>query len=171
MCRELGNKMIAAESMDGVACIAGAEGTAERAAKLFGAAWALRESLGHRQAPRVSALRETHQANTRSRVDEASWEAAWDEGRTMAFAEAIEYALSAEEPTSSVSEQASADTRPTLTRREKEVASLVLRGLTNRQIASELVVSEHTVHHHVTNILKKLDLRSREQVGSRLGDR
>jgi DNA-binding CsgD family transcriptional regulator len=156
--------MIAAESMDGVACIAGAEGTAERAAKLFGAAWALRESLGHRQAPRVSALRETYQATTRSRLDEASWEAAWDEGRTMAFAEAVKYALSAVEPSSPVSEQAPTGTRPTLTRREEEVASLVVRGLTNRQIASELVVSEHTVHHHVTNILKKLNLRSREQV-------
>jgi DNA-binding NarL/FixJ family response regulator len=57
---------------------------------------------------------------------------------------------------------------PSLTRREKEVATLVARGLTNRQIARELVVSEHTVHHHVTNILKKLNLASREQVVSRL---
>jgi len=46
---------------------------------------------------------------------------------------------------------------------------LVAQWLTNRQIASELVLSEHTVHHHVTNVLKKLDLRSREQVASRLG--
>ena len=35
------------------------------------------------------------------------------------------------------------------------------RGLTNRQIAERLVVSEHTVHRHVTNILRKLDLPSR----------
>ena len=34
-------------------------------------------------------------------------------------------------------------------------------GLTNRQIAERLVVSEHTVHRHVTNILRKLDLPSR----------
>ncbi|MDQ2672667.1 MAG: LuxR C-terminal-related transcriptional regulator [Actinomycetota bacterium] len=44
------------------------------------------------------------------------------------------------------------------------------RGLTNRRIASELFLSEHTVHHHVTNILKKLNLGSRQQVASRLSD-
>jgi len=59
----------------------------------------------------------------------------------------------------------------TLTLREREVALLVGRGLTNRQIAQELVLSEHTVHHHVTNILKKLNLSSRQQVASRLSDR
>ena len=53
----------------------------------------------------------------------------------------------------------------------REVAVLVARGLTNRQIASELVLAEHTVHHHVTNILKKLNLSSRQQVASRLTDR
>jgi DNA-binding NarL/FixJ family response regulator len=46
---------------------------------------------------------------------------------------------------------------------------LVTQGLTNRQIASELVLSEHTVHHHVTNLLRKLNLNSREQVASHLG--
>ena len=38
---------------------------------------------------------------------------------------------------------------------------LLAEGLTNRQIAERLVVSEHTVHRHVTNILRKLDLPSR----------
>jgi DNA-binding NarL/FixJ family response regulator len=48
-----------------------------------------------------------------------------------------------------------------LTRREQDVLALVSDGLTNRQIAERLVVSEHTVHRHVTNILRKLDLPSR----------
>jgi ATP/maltotriose-dependent transcriptional regulator MalT len=48
-----------------------------------------------------------------------------------------------------------------LTRREREVVALVAEGLTNRQIAERLVVSEHTIHRHVTNILRKLDLPSR----------
>jgi DNA-binding NarL/FixJ family response regulator len=41
------------------------------------------------------------------------------------------------------------------------VLCLVAEGLTNRQISERLVVSEHTVHRHVTNILRKLDLPSR----------
>ena len=48
-----------------------------------------------------------------------------------------------------------------LTRRERDVLRLVAEGLTNRQIAERLVVSEHTVHRHVTNMLRKLDLPSR----------
>jgi LuxR family transcriptional regulator, maltose regulon positive regulatory protein len=48
-----------------------------------------------------------------------------------------------------------------LTRREREVLALLADGLTNRQIAERLVVSEHTVHRHVTNLLRKLDLPSR----------
>jgi DNA-binding CsgD family transcriptional regulator len=48
-----------------------------------------------------------------------------------------------------------------LTPRERDVVRLLADGLTNRQIAERLVVSEHTVHRHVTNILRKLDLPSR----------
>ena len=48
-----------------------------------------------------------------------------------------------------------------LTPREREVLALVAQGLTNRQVAERLVVSEHTVHRHVTNTLRKLDLPSR----------
>ena len=48
-----------------------------------------------------------------------------------------------------------------MTPREREVLSLLAEGLTNRQIAARLVVSEHTVHRHVTNILRKLDVPSR----------
>jgi DNA-binding NarL/FixJ family response regulator len=50
---------------------------------------------------------------------------------------------------------------PAVTRRERDVLRLVAEGLTNRQIAAGLVVSEHTVHRHVTNILRKLELPSR----------
>jgi ATP/maltotriose-dependent transcriptional regulator MalT len=48
-----------------------------------------------------------------------------------------------------------------LTKRELEVLRLVAAGKTNRDIASELVVSEHTVARHVQNIFRKLDVSSR----------
>ncbi|HVL31888.1 MAG TPA: LuxR C-terminal-related transcriptional regulator [Solirubrobacteraceae bacterium] len=48
-----------------------------------------------------------------------------------------------------------------LTRRETEVLRLVADGLTNAQIAERLVVSPHTVHRHVANVLRKLGLPTR----------
>jgi len=48
-----------------------------------------------------------------------------------------------------------------LTSRETEVLRLVASGLSNREIASSLVLSEHTVHRHVANILVKLRVTSR----------
>jgi DNA-binding NarL/FixJ family response regulator len=53
-----------------------------------------------------------------------------------------------------------------LTRREQEVAVLIARGLTNRDIARQLVISERTVDTHVGNILSKLRLTSRAQVAA-----
>jgi DNA-binding CsgD family transcriptional regulator len=50
---------------------------------------------------------------------------------------------------------------PEVTPRELEVLRLLAEGLTNKQIAALLVVSEHTVHRHVTSTLRKLDLPSR----------
>jgi LuxR family maltose regulon positive regulatory protein len=48
-----------------------------------------------------------------------------------------------------------------LTPRELEVLRLVAQGLSNPAIAERLVLSEHTVHRHLANILGKLDLPSR----------
>ena len=57
-----------------------------------------------------------------------------------------------------------------LTAREREVAVLIARGLTNRQIAEELVISPGTVERHIANICNKLGYRSRAQVGVWAGE-
>jgi DNA-binding NarL/FixJ family response regulator len=56
-----------------------------------------------------------------------------------------------------------------LSRRELEVLDLVSRGLTNRDIAERLVLSEHTANRHVANILRKLGLSSRAAAASLAG--
>jgi ATP/maltotriose-dependent transcriptional regulator MalT len=56
-----------------------------------------------------------------------------------------------------------------LSRRELEVLDLVAQGLTNRDIAQHLVLSEHTVNRHVANILRKLGLNSRAAAASLAG--
>jgi non-specific serine/threonine protein kinase len=58
-------------------------------------------------------------------------------------------------------DQGSAPTAGVLSRREREVVGLLAAGLTNAEIAGRLVLSEHTVHRHVANILVKLGARSR----------
>ncbi len=56
--------------------------------------------------------------------------------------------------------------QPTLTAREREVAALVAEGLTNREIAERLVISERTAEYHVEQIRNKLGVRSRAQVAA-----
>jgi len=166
---ELGDKMVALSSLDGLSCISAAEGASERAARLFGAG----EAVGPDLISERDALRAPYLAMARSQLDEASWQGAWEEGRAMSMEQAIEYALSEEKPipsTSPAPKRPSADEEPHLTRREREVAALVARGFTSRQIASKLVLSERTVDNHVANILKKLSLHSREQIAARLAE-
>lgn len=56
-----------------------------------------------------------------------------------------------------------------LSARELEVLALIAEGLTNGQIADRLVLSEHTVHRHVTNLLRKLGLPSRAAAATLAG--
>ena len=58
--------------------------------------------------------------------------------------------------------------RPRLTPREREVARLIQRGHSNKEIASELHIEVATVKNHVHSILKKLEIRRRGEAVARL---
>ena len=51
-----------------------------------------------------------------------------------------------------------------LSNREAEVAELVSRGLSNKEVANQLFVTEKTVKFHLTNIYKKMNVKSRAQL-------
>ena len=167
--RELGSWSYGAFCLESFAGLAGARGQEARAARLWGAAEAVRTNIG---APRplddTVLLYESSMAAARAQLGEEAWEAAFAEGRTMSAEEAAEYALS--EKVAHVSERPRAGSGKSraLTRREREVADLVAQGLSTRQMAQQLVLSERTVDKHVANLLKKLNLRSRNQVAVRM---
>jgi ATP/maltotriose-dependent transcriptional regulator MalT len=75
----------------------------------------------------------------------------------MSPEQAIGYAL--EEP--EASRDGAPAARAGLTRREVEVLRLVAKGMSNGGVAASLVISEHTVHRHVANVLGKLGVSSR----------
>jgi ATP/maltotriose-dependent transcriptional regulator MalT len=175
LCRELGAKAGAADSLEWLACVSGAEGEARRAARLFGAAEALREALDIRMSPDERTLEEPYLLAARSQLDGGTWDELWEEGRAISMEAAIEYALSEEGPTTLASQapnRQAADARALyLTTREEEVVALVAKGLTNRQIAARLVIAESTAETHLARIFKKLGLRSRTQLTVWANDR
>jgi len=97
LCAELGDRMAVSAYLDGLACVVGTEGGAERAARLFGAAEALREAVGWHLFSEEEALKEPYLRTARSQLDEASLEEAWAEGRAMSFDEAVSYAMEKED--------------------------------------------------------------------------
>jgi non-specific serine/threonine protein kinase len=151
------------------AMLASSQGLLVRSARLWGAAEALSVTIGISLSPLERHHYGPYLAAARAQLDEDAWEAALAAGRTMTLEEAVEYALSetrSEATTSKPDGPPTGEQPPNLTRREREVAALVAQGLTNRQIASELMVSEHTVATHVRNVLKKMGLHSRYQIAS-----
>jgi predicted ATPase/DNA-binding SARP family transcriptional activator/DNA-binding CsgD family transcriptional regulator len=170
MSQQLGRKPTAINALEGMASLAGALGEASRAARMWGAAEVSRDVIGVVLAPGERALHTPYLTGARSRLGDEAWEEALEEGREMSLDQAAEYALSREgtdPPTIPVPHEPPAG-EPTdeLTPREREVAALVARGLTNRQVSAELGISERTAGNHVARILRKLGLGSRAQIAS-----
>jgi predicted ATPase/DNA-binding SARP family transcriptional activator/DNA-binding CsgD family transcriptional regulator len=161
-------------ALDALAGVCGQQGSVGRAARLWGAAEVLREASGLSQPPDDKRVLEPFLEAARSRLEKAAFQAAWEEGRAMTEEQAVAYALSEKEEQEAPKLVAVPEQQPPLadgpterlTAREQEVALLLARGLTNRRIALELSISEHTVANHVRKILKKLGLRSRTQISS-----
>jgi ATP/maltotriose-dependent transcriptional regulator MalT len=153
------------------AALAGAQGRAVRSARLWGATEVMREAIGTIFSPAERRAYGPYIEAARAQLDEAAWEKAYTEGKTMTLEQAIEYALSGEEEPPPSAAPAPEELPAVLTRREQEVAIFVARGLTNRQIAKKLVLSERTAEKHVANILKKLGLHCREQVVASMTER
>ena len=107
--RELGHKLDVVNCLEALAGAAGASGEDARAAHLWGAAEALREAIGSPPSSADRALVEPYLAEARSRTDEAAWLEAWTEGRSMAYEEAVSYAL--EGPVESVQPRVNQDTK------------------------------------------------------------
>ena len=114
--------------------------------------------------------RDGYIARSRAGLGDAAFGVAFDDGRAMTLDQAVEYALTdtaVTAPDAGGAGAGRAGAKPSpLTAREREVAALVARGLTNREIAAALVVTERTAETHVQNILNKLGFSSRSQVAA-----
>jgi len=91
--RELGNWAEGAYCLEGFAGLAGAKAQGGRAARLWGAAEALRKTISAPLSSEGRLLFERSMVATRAQLGEAAWEAAFAQGMAMAPEEAAEYAL------------------------------------------------------------------------------
>ena len=160
-------KMIAS-CLEGLADVVAAQGEPAWAARLWGAAEALREVIGVPIPPVERAAYERSVSAARAQCGEKAFAAAWSEGRTMMPDQALAAQGSVPMSTPTTTGQSSilpAKTTPPypagLTAREVEVLRLVAQGLTDAQVAEHLVVSPRTVNFHLTSIYGKLQVSSR----------
>ncbi|HET7486673.1 MAG TPA: LuxR C-terminal-related transcriptional regulator [Acidimicrobiales bacterium] len=141
----------------------------ETAARLLGAADAIRRSTG---APISPGARREYDA-TVAQLEEALGAEAFRRARSEGAARSIDELLreAMTPPAPAADRAALAGPGGALTRRELEVARLMAAGRSNKEIAAALVIAVGTAGIHVEHILRKLDLRSRHQVGDWARDR
>ena len=149
--------------LEGFACLAAARKEFERAVVLEALCEKLRESSGVGWRPDMRARVDRLLPAARDRLGPAATAKAEARGRAMTAEDGHNYCLEAY-ASAGDARRASSDKGPRLTRREEDVAALVARGLTSKQIAARLFISERTAETHVDRILTKLDFHSRTQI-------
>ncbi len=136
----------------------------ESAARLFGAAHALRLATGALLPPGGREEYERDVAGVRSDLGGPGFEKAWADGERRPLEGLADDAISPVPRSAPAAKTGFAGPGGVLTPREQEVARLIGRGHSNRQIADELVITVGTAGVHVEHILRKLDMQSRHQV-------
>jgi non-specific serine/threonine protein kinase len=146
------------------------EGGHEEAARLYGCLeqiWPLVgiPLLGSAQ---LVGYHERSEAATCAALGANRFEKLYREGATRPLEEGLEYIVEGtavpEKHNAAAVTSARQQPRSPLTRREGQVAELVARGMSNKEIASTLVISVRTVATHVENIFTKLGFRSRAKL-------
>ena len=147
--------------------MAGSERRDQRAAQLLGASERMWRAM-HTSLSSFRTLHDFHDqslSQVRERLGDRAFDVAFRRGAELSTAEAV--AMAVERPGVPAPRAAAPPSRLNelgLTRREREVAELIAEGLSNREIATRLVVAQRTAEGHVENILSKLGFTSRAQV-------
>ncbi len=158
------NPIVASWCLDVLAWIAFDQGRPERAATLLGAVERLARLLGARAGivPGLWAHHEQYAQQTRDALGEPAYQAVSTRGEQMSLDEALAYAR--DEPWQPTAAEPAVAIP--LTRREQQVAELIAQGMSNKEIAAKLVISQRTAESHVEHILTKLALTNRAQVAA-----
>jgi predicted ATPase/DNA-binding CsgD family transcriptional regulator len=174
--RVLYNEWSFAWCTEALAWTAAAAGQDERAARLLGATQACLKQMGGLGGFNLfAAAHERCEAQLRENLGEDAYAEALRSGAKLSLEEIIVYALGEEPPVPARAAPRSDDAGPAipapetthaLTRRERQVAELITEGLSNKQIATKLVIGQRTAESHVENILTKLGFNSRTQIAS-----
>jgi DNA-binding CsgD family transcriptional regulator len=161
LARRMGMKRNAAYALIGLA-MAGRGGTDPGwSARLHGAADQALADLGHTLQPLERRLADSDRQRLRRALGAEAFEAEYAAGRALDLTQVLAGLGRRETASGQAGETAPGKAVTVLTPRELDVLKLVAQGLSNPDIAQRLVLSEHTVHRHLANILRKLDLSSR----------
>jgi DNA-binding CsgD family transcriptional regulator/tetratricopeptide (TPR) repeat protein len=148
------------EALSGVATVAVARGQPTRAAKLFGAAAAMREAIGLPPWLPERTLYDQALNRLRGALGESAFAAAQAAGRTLTLDQTVAEALDLV-ATATPAPAAKPPPLHGLTPRELEVLHLLVQGRSDKEIGEALFLSHRTVMRHVTGILTKLGVENR----------